>query len=107
MFLDILTRKLSQEGYEITASHGLADALRIVYDLRPNLVLLDIAEDGPTLVEEMQRDPSLKTIPVVAIADSLNAASERTIDLGARALFIKTELKPHQLVEKIIEIIGR
>ena len=71
-FVEITRMILTKEGYSVTsAAHG-DQALQIMKEERPDLVLLDVMMasplDGVHVSHKMAADPALKTIPVVMIS---------------------------------------
>jgi len=75
---------LEAEGYEVvTASRG-DEALKIMQDLLPVLVTLDIRlpdTDGFVLLERMKKNPTISDIPVVVV--SVIPDKEKGLRLGA------------------------
>ncbi len=111
ILLDLLKKKLSDLGYEVyTAKDGEA-GLEAVKEIVPDLILLDIIMPkmgGFEVMERLQEDESLKTIPIIVISNSgqpveLNKAKE----LGAKDWLIKTEFDPKEVIEKVIKQIGQ
>ncbi|MBO1909450.1 response regulator [Microvirga sp. 3-52] len=68
--LDLLTRRLQSQGYEVaTAADGVA-ALARVADLVPDLILLDIMMpklDGIETVRRLKADAAYRHIPVILV----------------------------------------
>src|SRR5215218_9866454 len=61
---------LEIEGFACVQADDGAAALRLASELRPALVIMDIAMprmDGLEAVEEMKRDPVLRSIPVIVL----------------------------------------
>src|SRR5258705_129670 len=70
---DILLNKLYMEGFTASWELDGEAGLKKMREMKPDLVLLDIVmpkKDGYEVLEEMQKDPSLKNIPVVIISNS-------------------------------------
>ena len=68
--LSLLASLLEKEGYEVLAGESGAEALEIVQETIPDLMLLDVAMpgmDGFALCRKMKEDPRLKSIPVIFI----------------------------------------
>ena len=66
--ITLVERGLKEEGHEIiTAGHGV-QALRIMQERRPNLVILDIimpGTNGLEVCERMRRSPGLCDVPIL------------------------------------------
>ncbi len=111
ILLDLLKKKLSSLGYEVyTAKDGEA-GFKAIKEIVPDLILLDIIMPkmgGFEVMEKLQEEESLKTIPIIVISNSgqpveLNKAKE----LGAKDWLIKTEFDPKEVIEKVVKQIGQ
>ena len=59
-------QELTDEGYEVTATGSGKDALRLARELRPDLIVLDIAMPGMDGIEVLEKILSIdRAIPVV------------------------------------------
>ena len=80
-------------------------AWNVLSDLKPDIVLLDIVmpkKGGFEVMEEMQKDPNLKRIPVIIISNSGQPVElSRAQKLGARDWLIKTEFDPQEVIDKV------
>lgn len=108
---ELLQKKLTQEGYEVTVARDGEEGLRLMREIKPDLVLLDIIMpkmDGFQVMEEMQKDEELKKIPVIIISNSGQPVElDRAKELGAKDWLIKTEFDPKEVIEKVIKQIGK
>ena len=116
IMIDLLQRKLTKEGYEISVARDGEDGLKVMKDdlqagNPPDLVLLDIIMPkmgGFEVMEKMGKDPELKKIPVIVISNSGQPVElNRAQKLGARDWLIKTEFDPQEVVDKIVKQIGK
>ena len=65
-----LCRSLRQQGWEVIESGDGAEALELIRERQPDLVLLDLllpTLDGFEIVEEMMKDSQMRLIPVVVM----------------------------------------
>lgn len=105
ILLNLLKKKISEEGFEVHIAKDGEAGLKIMKELKPDLVVLDIVMPkmgGFEVMEEMRKDKELKEIPVIIVSNSgqpveINKAQE----LGARDWLIKTEFDPQEVVEKV------
>ncbi len=72
-FVDLTSAVLAKEGFQvITASNG-DEALRLMKQSKPDMVLLDVMMatplEGVEVSRKMQRDPDLKSVPIVMISN--------------------------------------
>jgi len=116
LMIDLLQRKLTKEGYEISVARdgeaglkAMKDTLQAGYP--PDLVLLDIIMPkmgGFEVMEEMEKDKNLKDIPVIVISNSGQPVElDRAQKLGAKDWLIKTEFDPQEVVDKVVKQIGK
>jgi len=105
--VDISRRKLEDRGYEVqTASNGNEAFMRL-REKRPDVILLDIQMphmNGYTFIMEKVKIPEYVNIPVVVLTaySEMEPLFKRH---GIRAYLLKP-LKLHDLIEKVVEIIG-
>jgi len=111
IIIELLQRKLNQEGYEVLVARSGEEGLKLMKENWPNLVLLDIIlpkMSGLEVLEEINKNLSLKRIPVIIISNSGQPIElNKALKLGVKDWLIKTELEPEVLLEKIIKQVGR
>ena len=110
IMIDLLQRKIAQEGYEIKVARNGEEGLAAMKEEKPDLVLLDIIMPkmgGFEVMEKMQEDKDLKKIPVIVISNSGQPVEiDRAQKMGAKDWLIKTEFDPQEVIEKIKKQIG-
>jgi CheY-like chemotaxis protein len=113
LMIDILQRKLTKEGYEISVARDGEEGLKVMKEMepKPDLILLDIVMPkmgGFEVMEEMKKDPELEKIPVIVISNSGQPVElDKAKKLGAKDWLIKTEFDPKEVLEKIKKLIGK
>ena len=95
---------LETEGYTIrTASHAI-EALRVLLDFRPQLILMDIQLpdiDGLTLTRQLKADPKTADIIVVALtAYAMKGDEEKALASGCSG-YITKPVDTRQLVRQV------
>ena len=68
--IDILQMRLESQGYDVIAAADGEQALAVVHERLPDLVLLDIMMpklDGIAAMKQLKADPSLPFIPVILV----------------------------------------
>lgn len=103
---NVLSEKLSKSGYVVEeAEDGEVALQKLRGGLRPDLMLLDILmpkKNGMEVMEEMNADPTLKSIPIMIISNSGQPVEiERAKKLGAKDFLIKAVFDPAEVLEKI------
>jgi len=111
VMLDLLQRKLINNGYEISIARNGEDGLKMAKEIKPDLILLDIIMpkmNGMEVLEEMQKDKELKSMPVIIISNSGQPVElDKAKKLGAKDWLVKTEFDPQEVVDKVVKQIGK
>jgi len=88
IIIELLEKKLIQEGYDISIAHNGEEGLKMVKEIKPDIVLLDIVmpkKSGYEVMEEMSKDPELNKIPIIIISNSGQPVElDKAKELGAR-----------------------
>ncbi len=110
ILLNLLQKKLTNEGYEVFIAKDGEQGLKKMREVLPDLVLLDILMpkmSGFEVMEEINKYPELKKIPVIVISNSGQPLEiDRIRGLGAKDWLIKTQFDPQEVVEKVKKQIG-
>ncbi len=108
---NLLQKKLTAEGYSVEAAENGEEGLMKIRANRPDLILLDIIMPkmgGFEMLEEMQKDESIKGIPVVVVSNSGQPVEiDRAQKLGAKDWLVKTEFDPQEVIDKVVAQIGK
>jgi len=111
LMIELLERKLNQEGYEVSVARDGVEGLEKMREEKPDLILLDIIMPkmgGFEVMEEINKDVELKKIPVIVISNSGQPVElDRAQRLGAKDWLIKTEFDPQEVLDKVIKQIGK
>lgn len=109
--LYLLKRKLTQEGYQVLIARDGEEGLKLIREVIPDLILLDLLlpkRGGFEIMEELAKEEKLKEIPVIVISNlGKREELERAKILGAKDWLIKIEFDPQKAIEKVIKQIGR
>jgi DNA-binding response OmpR family regulator len=110
MLSNILNQRLGKEGFQVIVARDGSEAVRILKQEKPDLILLDIIlpkMSGFEVMETMKSDPTLQSAPVVVVSNLGQAEDvERGQSLGAIGYFIKAQLSVEDLVSKIKEFLA-
>ncbi len=111
IMINLLKKKLTGEGYDVTIARNGEEGLEIMRELNPDVVLLDIIMPkmgGFEVMQEMKKDPELSKIPIIIVSNSGQPVElSKAKELGARDWLIKTEFDPQEVVDKVVKQIGR
>jgi adenylate cyclase len=103
---DLVVRHLERAGFAVVAARGGQEGLRLVRELRPAAVTLDIVMpdlDGWTVLAAIKGDPTLASIPVVLV--SIVDQKNRGYALGAADYLVKP-VDRTKLIETLTNICG-
>ena len=107
---NLLEKKLTAEGYNVEVAENGEVGLEKIRGNRPDLILLDIIMPkmgGFEMLEEMQKDESIKGIPVIVVSNSGQPVEiDRAQKLGATDWLVKTEFDPQEVIDKVVSQIG-
>ncbi len=107
----LLQKKLNAEGYEAHVAKNGKDGMSKMREIMPDLILLDIIMPimgGFEVMEEMQKDEKLSSIPIIVVSNSGQPVEvDRAQKLGAKDWLVKTEFDPQEVIEKVIVQIGK
>lgn len=102
--------KMNLEGFEVETAENGKEALELAKS-QPDIILLDMMMpelDGFGVLEELQKDPELKAIPVIVLTNlSQDDHVRKAMDLGAIGYIVKTEYTPRQVVERVKEVLDK
>lgn len=79
MSRDMLARRLKRRDYHVVTAVDGAEALQIAYDLRPDLILMDLSLpvlDGWEASKQLKSDSRTKEIPIIALTAHAMAGDE-------------------------------
>ena len=105
IMVDLLQKKLTKEGYEVSVARDGVEGIKIMKKTKPDLILLDIIMPkmgGFEVMEKMAQEKELKKIPVIIISNSGQPVEiDKAQRLGAKDWLVKTEFDPKEVIEKI------
>ena len=95
---------LTANDYEITEAENGEEALVAVAKDRPDLILMDIqlpVMDGYEVTRRIKADPSLSSIPVIAVTSYALSGDEEKARAAGCDDFVPKPFSPRQLLAKI------
>lgn len=106
-YANIYRVKLINEGFNVTICLTGADAIKKIGEIAPHLIILDLImpeKDGFDVLEELQKRPQLKKIPIIVFSNlSQDEDIVRAKNMGVSDYFVKANLSIHEMVEKVRE----
>ena len=83
---DVLSRRLRRHGYEVLIATAGLDGLRLAYDARPDLILMDLGMpdiDGWECAKRLKADVATSAIPIIALtAHAMLDDRQKALDAG-------------------------
>jgi two-component system cell cycle response regulator DivK len=83
---DMLSRRLRRAAYEVITAGDGEQALKLVQQQRPDVILLDMnlpIKDGWTTCREIREDPAIANIPIIALtAHAMGADRDKALAAG-------------------------
>jgi DNA-binding response OmpR family regulator len=111
ILIDVLTKKLETEGYEVFSAADGEKGLELVASVKPDLILLDIIMpklNGYEVLGVMQKKYGLARMPPVIIISNSGQPVEidKAINLGAKDFIIKAQFTPDEVLGKVERVLG-
>jgi len=113
-FAEITRLVLLAHGYEVSTASNGEQALRMMQQERPDLVLLDVMMssvlDGVSLSHTMNADPALKRVPIImisSIASSPAAGMFPTDEYLPIDAWLSKPVQPQELLSKVAQYLNR
>jgi two-component system cell cycle response regulator DivK len=106
----LVRRILMSENYAVLEAVNAADALKILNNARPDLILMDINMpdmDGYTLTARIKAMPGFERIPILALtANVMRGDKEKTLEAGCDG-YIQKPLDIDQLIREVERFLPR
>ncbi|MHB8432549.1 MAG: response regulator [Candidatus Tyrphobacter sp.] len=108
--LDVVRAALVPLGYRVAEARSVSEALQLLQDVRPDLIICDLhmpGEGGFELIQRVNASEQWRAIPFVFLSSTAWQTKDRRrgIELGARK-FILRPIDPERLRREIDELIA-
>ena len=104
------SRVLTRAGYTVLEAGTGAEALKMVRERMPHLVLMDVNLPDMSGIEACRRikaDPATRSIPVVQVSATFISEHDREIGLGSGAdIYLTEPIEPKEL-ETVVDVLLR
>lgn len=108
--IDLLRQMLEEEDFIIETAKDGAEALKLTEQRQPDAILLDLIMpklDGFQFIEEMQKIPKLRAIPIIVLtAKSLSNEELSQLKKGVAKIVKKQGLGTEALIKEIHKIVA-
>ncbi|MDD3486759.1 MAG: response regulator [Candidatus Moranbacteria bacterium] len=110
VFIEMFGDKLKQEGFEVVPAKNGKWGVKEAENGDFSCILLDMmmpAMNGYEAVQELRANEKTKDIPIIILSNSaLDSEVKKALELGANAYYVKTQITPAEVAEKVRELIG-
>ncbi len=108
---EIISRKIATTKCIFLQATEGEEALKIIFDIIPDIILLDIVlpgMDGFEILRRIKSNQKTKDIPVIMLSN-LNESSnaEKSKNLGADSFLVKATLTLDEIIDEIKKVIGK
>ena len=108
---DMYQARLEAGGYRVLLAANGEEALKILEQEKPDMLLLDIMMpkiNGLDVLEKMKKNPTTKDVPVIILTVLIQDQTRvKGLMSGADDYLIKSETMPGEVVKKIEEVLAK
>ena len=109
--IDLIRLILSRKGYSVKGASGGVEGIRLIKELHPDLVLLDLMMpdmDGWEVYQQMKADPGTRDIPVIVVtAKAQNIDKVLGLHIAKVDDYIAKPFSPKELMESIDRVFNK
>lgn len=106
---DLISKKLSSEGFEISSAVDGEQGISTAKEFMPELILLDLilpGIDGFEVLAQLKTDTLTANIPVIILSNlGQREDVEKSLKLGAVDYLVKAHFTPNEIIEKIKSVL--
>ncbi len=106
---ELITQKLSREGYEVSEAVDGEDGVKKAEEKKPEIILMDLilpGIDGFEAITKIKANPELEDIPIIILSNlGQRDDVERGLKLGAVDFLVKAHFTPGEIIEKIEKVL--
>jgi len=108
--IDLIRLILGRRGYEVHGAAGGVEGAKLVREILPDLVLLDLMMpdmDGWEVYQQMKSDPATRNIPVIIVtAKAQNIDKVLGIHIAKVDDYIAKPFGPQELLDSVERILA-
>lgn len=108
--VEVMSYNLKREGFRVSTSARGDEGLKLVRNLAPSLVILDLmlpGTDGLTVCQQLKGDPVTREIPII-IVSAKGEESDVVIGLGMGADdYLAKPFSPRELLARVKAVLRR
>ena len=111
IFIEMFGDKLKQEGFEVVSAKNGKWGLKEAENGGFSCILLDMmmpAMNGYEAVQELRANEKTKETPIIILSNSaLDSEVQQALALGANEYYIKTQVTPGEVADRVKELIKK
>ena len=111
VFIEMFGDKLKQEGFEVVSAKNGRWGIKEAEAGGFACILLDMmmpAMNGYEAVKELRASEKTKETPIIILSNSaLDSEVQKALDLGANEYYIKTQVTPTEVADRVKELIKK
>ena len=109
LLIRLYQKKLSIDGFDVRVAENGLEALDIVKEEKPDLILLDIMMpkmNGLEVLKKLKSKAKTKHIPIIVLSNMSGGNDpDVALEMGAAAYLVKSDNPPDVVVAKVKEIL--
>jgi DNA-binding response OmpR family regulator len=109
--IDLIKLILNRRGFEVVGASGGKEGLKVVREIHPDLVLLDLMMpemDGWEVYQQMKAEESTRNIPVIIVtAKAQNIDKVLGLHIAKVDDYIAKPFGPQELIDSVEKILGQ
>lgn len=107
----VLINKFTRFGYTVVGAKDGNEALLIMKQKKPDVVLLDLMmpeKNGFVVLEEKAEDMSIKNIPVLVFSNlNQDEDKKKVMGLGASGFYVKADISINDVVARVESLLKK
>ncbi|MFM8367631.1 MAG: response regulator transcription factor [Chloroflexota bacterium] len=109
--IDLIRLILARKGYNVKGAAGGVEGIRLVKEIHPDLVLLDLMMpdmDGWEVYQQMKAEASLRDIPVIVVtAKAQNIDKVLGLHIAKVDDYIAKPFSPQELMDSVDKVFNQ
>lgn len=109
--IDLIRLILARKGYNVQGAAGGVEGIRLVKEIHPDLVLLDLMMpdmDGWEVYQQMKAEASLRDIPVIVVtAKAQNIDKVLGLHIAKVDDYIAKPFSPQELMDSVEKVLSQ
>lgn len=109
--IDLIKLILGRKGFDVKGATGGIEGIKIVRELKPDLVLLDLMMpdmDGWEVYQQMKAEPATRDIPVIVVtAKAQNIDKVLGLHIAKVDDYIAKPFSPQELLESVEKVLNK